>query len=65
MGTGAGLTGAATVIGIGHTAITGIALIGAAGMDTGHTDTTVIGAVLIGGATAIGVTGDAGDGSPI
>ena len=60
---GAGLTGAAGIT--GHTAITGIALIGAAGMDTGHTDTTVIGAVLIGGATAIGVTGDAGDGSPI
>ena len=77
-------TGAATVIGIGHTAITGIALIGAAtatightvitgtvltgaaGMDTGHTDTMVIGAVLIGGVTAIiGVTGAAGDGSPI
>ena len=35
-------------------------------MDTGHTDTTVIGAVLIGGVTAIiGVTGAAGDGSPI
>ena len=62
MGTGAGLTGAATVIGIGHTVITGTVLTGAAGMDTGHTDTTVIGAVLIGGATAIGVNGDAGDG---
>jgi hypothetical protein len=76
-------TGAATVIGIGHTVITGIALIGAttatightvitgtvltgaAGMDTGHTATMVIGAVLIGGVTAIGVTGAAGDGSPI
>jgi hypothetical protein len=34
-------------------------------MDTGHTATTVIGAVPIGGATAIGVTGAAGDGSPI
>ena len=67
-------TGAATVIGIGHTAITGTightvitdtVLTGAAGMDTGHTATTVIGAVLIGGATAIGVTGAAGDGSPL
>jgi hypothetical protein len=74
MGIGAGLIGAATVIGIGHTAITGTightvitgtVLTGAAGMDTGHTAATVIGAVLIGGATAIGVTGAAGDGSPI
>jgi len=74
MGIGIGLTGAATVIGIGHTAITdtightvitGTVLTGAAGMDTGHTATTVIGAVLIGGVTAIGVTGAAGDGSPV
>lgn len=86
IGTGTGLTGAATVIGIVPTAITGIiALIGAAtaiigltaimgttivhtgaaGMDTGHTGTTVIGAVLIGVVTAIGVTGAAGNGSPI
>jgi hypothetical protein len=34
-------------------------------MDTGHTATTAIGAVLIGGATAIGVTGAVGDGSLI
>jgi hypothetical protein len=75
MGIGAGLTGAATVIGIGHTAITATTVLtaimgttgltGAAGMDTGHTDTTVIGAVLIGVVTAIGVTGAAGNGSPI
>jgi hypothetical protein len=32
-------------------------------MDTGRTGTTVIGAVLIGVVTAIGVTGDAGNGS--
>jgi len=64
MGIGAGLIGAVTVIGIGHTAITGTVLTGAAGMDTGHTAITV-GAGLIGGVTAIGVTGAAGDGSPI
>jgi hypothetical protein len=73
MCTGAGLTGAATVIGIGHTAITATtvltAIMGttgltrAAGMDTGHTDTTVIGAVLIGVVTAIGVTGAGGNGT--
>jgi len=54
---GAGLTGAAGIT--GHTAITGIAPTGAAGMDTGI---TVTGGVLTGAATAgIGATGAAGN----
>ena len=77
MGTGAGLTGAATVIGIGHTAITGIAPIGAAGIGIGPTaitGTTVLtgaagmdtGITVTGAATAgIGATGAAGNRQPV